>query len=493
MSPLTASIASIWSAVSRYGNAASIVICHSPSGGKAWPLRVRALRVEVEQLAGQRARGATGARLHVLPAFAAEGRERGLAAGADVAAQLLELVGGDVDPVLALVFEVEVVAGDAADLAGLEAGEAGDPVVLVDDVVPDPEFAEGEAAAAGARSALGGPTAPVDQPSEGEDGELQLGADESLPQPRLGEGEARVGRERSAVEDRGVDPVEAVAGAVGLAAAVEGDDRAVSGADQFLQLALGLLDASRRRLRPRGAERVLAVIAGPGDREQGAVGEGAGDVDVEVAGVVGVHRGRDVVPVVAEGRLDLLGGGEDHGGLLGDEVERGAELLEREDLGEARRLSPLLGGLHRRQLGELAVLDVELRRRRQLDPLGLAERALGEGREPAHRVDLVAEQLDPDGALLGRPEDVEDAAADRELASLLDLLDPFVAGADQVLGDRAEVDLVPARDDESGGPQRGVGDGLGERRRRWRRRPRPRPRGARRGHRSGGRRGAGAG
>ena len=158
----------------------------------------------------------------------------GLAAGADVAAQLLELVGGDVDPVLALVFEVEVVAGDAADLARLEAGEAGDPVVLVDDVVADPQFAEREAAAAGARSALGGATAAMDEAAEREDGELQLGADESLPQPRLGEGQARVGRERPAVEDRGVEAVEAVAGAVGLAAAVEGDDRAVAGADQFL-------------------------------------------------------------------------------------------------------------------------------------------------------------------------------------------------------------------------------------------------------------------
>ena len=109
-----------------------------------------ALGVEVEQLAGQRAGGAAGPRLHVLPALAAERRERRLAAGADVAAQLRQLVGGDVDAVLALVFEVEVVAGDAADLAGLEAGEAGDAVVLVDDVVADPQLAEGEAAAAGA-------------------------------------------------------------------------------------------------------------------------------------------------------------------------------------------------------------------------------------------------------------------------------------------------------------------------------------------------------
>ena len=194
----------------------------------------------------------------------------GLAAGADVAAQLRELVGGDVDPVLALVFEVEVVAGDAADLAGLEAGEAGDAVVLVDDVVADPQVAEREAAAAGARRALVGAAAAVDQAAEGEDGEPQLGADEALPQPRLGEGEARVGREAPAVEQRGVEPVEAVAGALGLAAAVEGDDGAVAGADQLLQLALGLLDASRGRLRPRGAERVLVVLAGARSTESRA-------------------------------------------------------------------------------------------------------------------------------------------------------------------------------------------------------------------------------
>ena len=109
-----------------------------------------ALGIEVEQLAGQGAGRLARPRLHVLPAFAAQRRERRFAAGADVAAQLGELVDGDEDAVLALVFEVEVVAGDAADLARLEAGEAGDAVVLVDDVVADPQFAEGEAAAGGA-------------------------------------------------------------------------------------------------------------------------------------------------------------------------------------------------------------------------------------------------------------------------------------------------------------------------------------------------------
>ena len=297
---------------------------------------------------------------------------------------------------------------------------------------------------------------------KGKTASFQLGADEPLAQPRLGESEARVRREHAAVEDRSVDAVEPVAGALGLAAAVEGDDRAVSGADEFLQLGLGLLDVARRRLGPRGAERVLAIVAGARNREQGAGGERPGYVDVEMAGVIGVHRGRHVVPVVAQGRLDLLGGGEDHGRLLRDEVERRPELVDRQDLGEARRLDSLLGRLHRRQLGELAMLDVELGRGGELDPLGLAERALGESREPAHRVDLVAEQLDPDGALLGRPEDVEDAAADRELAPLLDLLDPLVSRGGEVLGDRAEVDLVAAGYGEPGGTERGVGDRLGE-------------------------------
>ena len=151
--------------------------------------------------------------------------------------------------------------------------------------------------------------------------------------------------------------------------------------------------------------------------------------------------------MVAQRRLDLLGGGEDDGGGLGDQVERRPEVVERQQLGEVGGLPALLGGFQRRQLGQLAVLGVELGRRRQLDPLGLAQRALGEGREPAHRLDLVAEQLDPHRPLLGRRVDVEDAAADRELAALLDLLDPLVAGRDEVLGDGAEVDLLALVDD----------------------------------------------
>ena len=117
----------------------------------------------------------------------------------------------------------------------------------------------------------------------------------------------------------------------------------------------------------------------------------------------------------------------------------------------------------RRRLGQLAMLGRELRGRRELDPLGLAERALGEGREPAQRLDLVAEQLDPHRPFLGRGVDVEDAAAKRELAPLLDLVDALVAALDEELGDVGEVDLLAAMEGEPGRPQGGVGDRLGER------------------------------
>ena len=111
-----------------------------------------ALGVEVEQLAGELLRGAAGARLHRVPARAAElGERRVGAAGADVARDLRELLARDEDAVVALVLEVEVVARDAGDRLGLEAGEAREAVVLVDDDVARAQVGErAQRAAAGA-------------------------------------------------------------------------------------------------------------------------------------------------------------------------------------------------------------------------------------------------------------------------------------------------------------------------------------------------------
>ena len=143
------------------------------------------LGVEVDQLAGQLAGGAAGAGLHLAPALAAELRELRALAAADVAGDLRQLLRRDEHPVAVAVLELEVVAGDLGDRAGVEAGEAGDAVVLVDDVVAGGEVAERGEAPAGRRR-RGGPAA-VDEAPERDHGELQRRGDEAVGDRRLGE------------------------------------------------------------------------------------------------------------------------------------------------------------------------------------------------------------------------------------------------------------------------------------------------------------------
>src|SRR5204863_5044416 len=101
------------------------------------------------------------------------------------------------DAVRASVLELQVVAGDARDGLRLEAGEARDAVVLVDDVIPDPQVREGGEAPA--RRGGRGRSAPVHETPERDDGQLQVGRDEPVGQPGPGDKKgARVGR-RAAV------------------------------------------------------------------------------------------------------------------------------------------------------------------------------------------------------------------------------------------------------------------------------------------------------
>ena len=118
--------------------------------------------------------------------------------------------------------------------------------------------------------------------------------------------------------------------------------------------------------------------------------------------------------------------------------------------------------LSKSELSQLAVLERELGGRVELEALGLAERALGEGREPADRLDLVAEELEPRRPVLGRAEDIEDVAANRELPPLVDLLDPLVAGLDEQLGDVADINLLPLVEDEALGAKGSIRNGFGE-------------------------------
>ena len=160
MSAFTASIASRWSGVSVPGEGRlEVDSCQLGVGVERVARAALALGVEVEQLARQLLGGPARARLHGLPALAAElGQRRRVAARADVARDLRELVDGHEDPVRALELELEVVAGDARDRLGVEAGEARDAVVLVDDEVAGAQVGERaqRAPAAGARAARPG-------------------------------------------------------------------------------------------------------------------------------------------------------------------------------------------------------------------------------------------------------------------------------------------------------------------------------------------------
>ena len=71
------------------------------------------------------------------------------------------------------------------------------------------------------------------------------------------------------------------------------------------------------------------------------------------------------------------------------------------------------------------------------------QRALGEHRERAQRLDLVPEELDAHGLAAGRREDVDDPAAHGDLAALLDAFDPRVARDHELLGEVFYAGLVP--------------------------------------------------
>ena len=69
------------------------------------------------------------------------------------------------------------------------------------------------------------------------------------------------------------------------------------------------------------------------------------------------------------------------------------------------------------------------------------EGALREGREGAHLLDLVAEELDPQRLAAGGREDVDDAAAHGELAAVVDTLHALVPGERELLGEPVDARL----------------------------------------------------
>ena len=217
-----------------------------------------------------------------------------------------------------------------------------------------------------------------------------------------------------------------------------------------------LVGGERADRPPRQAE-----LAGPGpDVGQAAVRRGA-EVD----------RGRRTGGRVRPGRLEeLLAGGEqvvrpgaDPLRVLQHDVGAGRQLVEQQrhvvDQERGQRLHALdhdaLGELTQ-HVGQARVRDGQVggalthlggkqhlpARRRPHAVLGDLERPLVGDLEPAHLLDGVAPQLDPQRVLVGRREDVDDPAADGELAAPLDQVDPGVGGSREPLDDVVQVDLV---------------------------------------------------
>ena len=175
---------------------------------------------------------------------------------------------------------------------------------------------------------------------------------------------------------------------------------------------------------------------------------------VQIARVLVAERRRHVLPVVGQRRRHILLAGDQDRGVSGRELEERMEVLDRQQLRDVGAIGLVL---ERGDLRQLAVLLGQLGRGCDLDHLGVSERALRERREPPQRLDLVAEQVDPHRAVLGGREHVEQAAADRELPAILDLVDALVAGGDEVSGGLLQVEQLTGRQQEPMRAKRGSG------------------------------------
>ena len=91
------------------------------------------------------------------------------------------------------------------------------------------------------------------------------------------------------------------------------------------------------------------------------------------------------------------------------------------------------------------------------------ERALRERREGADRLDLVAEELDPERLAARGREDVDEPAADGELSALLHPFDALVAGERKLLGETLDAGLLAGGELDPLGPLVGRRQQLRER------------------------------
>ncbi len=208
--------------------------------------------------------------------------------------------------------------------------------------------------------------------------------------------------------------------------------RKVAGRDQFVA-PLGSL-APQEIGRVRDVARFVENHERVG-RQMVQAGRGAQDRGPDlgrIAGLEGARRGADVVDVARVG-AQLAGSGS-HALLEAGQV--GGESLRQ--FGAAGQAGDAVADLRDSFPG-----DQELTCGEQGHFFHRAQAALVRRIEDAHRVDLVAEQLDPDGHLRGRREDVDETAAPGELAPTGHLEHRLVAQRQQVVQQLVLVDAGP--------------------------------------------------
>ena len=332
----------------------------------------------------------------------------------------------------------------------------------------------------------------------GHDGEPLLGVDEA-PTERAGRHVDEAGRDLLArrVERRGdVVLAEDLVDAASQAVAVGDDDDAPAVGDPAPQLGHGRLGVAPEGLDVGGREvdpldevvirrvRELRQLGVAGERRQrpprqvggpgvlAQLGQGperrrpqhALEVDrdgtaggrAHPAGLEELGTRRD--EVVCPG-ADALGVDEDDerasrqqvehrlhtAGVLQQDRHQRLHALDGDALGQLGQHVPDPGQLAGELPGPLAdgVGEEELAAgRRPQAVLGDLEAALVGHLEPADLLDRVTPELDPDRVLLGRREDVEDPAADGELAAALDEVGPRVGGRGESVDDVLERRLV---------------------------------------------------
>ncbi len=97
------------------------------------------------------------------------------------------------------------------------------------------------------------------------------------------------------------------------------------------------------------------------------------------------------------------------------------------------RVSPELLPIGGAEPPDTVLVEQRLRRGHQGKGVGGPRGALVGGVEPPHRLDLVAEEIEPKRACLARRVQIDDRPAHRELARVMDRVGPLIAIGDQQL------------------------------------------------------------